>query len=248
MAFTLLLLALALGVGVAIGTVGVGGVLLAPLLAYVGGFELHRAMATSMWSFVFVGAAGALLYARRGSVSWRMVTPMAVGVVPGAVLGALANGFVRTPVLTVLLALVCIGSGLSTLRRPALRDRGAVHLGPPVLVGLGSLAGFGSSLTGTSGPVLLVPLLLAARTPALAAIGVSQALQVPIALFGTLGYVPSGQIELPLGALLGLAEVAGAVWGVRLAHAARPAVLRQLVALAVVLAGLFMLVRLAAGG
>ena len=44
----LLLLVSALIVGVLIGCVGIGGVLLPPILTYVGGLDLHLAMATSI--------------------------------------------------------------------------------------------------------------------------------------------------------------------------------------------------------
>ncbi len=46
--------------GLLIGLVGVGGVLLAPLLHYVWDVDLHRAMATSSWSFLFTGVPGHL--------------------------------------------------------------------------------------------------------------------------------------------------------------------------------------------
>ncbi len=242
------LLVLALGVGIAVGTVGVGGILLAPLLTYVGGLELHRAMATSMWSFLFVGAAGTILYARRGSVSWPLVRMIAAGVVPTALLGAWTNGRVGTSALTVLLAVLCVATGLTTVWRPPAADRNPSDLRHGLSVALGAFAGFGSGLTGTSGPVLLVPLLLTAHVPALAAIGASQALQVPVALFATLGYLASGQVDVGLGTLLGLAEVAGVIVGVRLAHAAPPLALRRLVAAAVVGAGALMLGRLTLGG
>ena len=47
---TLLLLVAVLGVGTLIGGVGIGGILLPPLLAYVGGLDLHVAIATSLWN------------------------------------------------------------------------------------------------------------------------------------------------------------------------------------------------------
>ncbi len=59
--------------GLLIGTVGIGGILLAPMLVYIAGIDLHLAMATSSLSFLFAGIAGTVAYARKGSISWKMV-------------------------------------------------------------------------------------------------------------------------------------------------------------------------------
>ena len=65
-----LMLFAALLVGVLIGCVGIGGVLLPP--AHVDGLGFHLAAATSVWAFLFCGAAGTLSYSRRRSIDWRM--------------------------------------------------------------------------------------------------------------------------------------------------------------------------------
>jgi uncharacterized membrane protein YfcA len=57
-----MLLVLALIVGVLVGCIGIGGVLLPPVLAYVGGLDLHLATATSMWRFLFTGVVGTMAY------------------------------------------------------------------------------------------------------------------------------------------------------------------------------------------
>ena len=55
--------------GLLIGMVGIGGILLAPMLVYSAGIDLHLAMATSSWSFLFAGIAGTIAYARKGTIS-----------------------------------------------------------------------------------------------------------------------------------------------------------------------------------
>ena len=57
-------------VGVLIGAIGIGGVLLVPMLTYVLGISIHVAIATAMFSYLFTGIVGAFEYARRGSVNW----------------------------------------------------------------------------------------------------------------------------------------------------------------------------------
>src|SRR5829696_9964551 len=130
MLVTIMLLALALIVGVLVGCVGIGGVLLPPALAYVGGLDLHRAMATSMWSFLFTGLAGTMAYSRRNSVDWRMVLWLGVGIVPAAMLGALSNAALPAEVLTVLLATLKRRRGLMPSRKAPLPSVPRTPLAP----------------------------------------------------------------------------------------------------------------------
>ena len=79
---------LSLFVGALIGCIGIGGVLLVPGLAYVGGIDFQTAIATSMLSFLLSSGMGVWLYYRRGSVDKRMALILCVGAVPSAYLGA----------------------------------------------------------------------------------------------------------------------------------------------------------------
>ncbi len=161
--------------GLLIGTVGIGGILLAPMLVYIAGIDLHLAMATSSLSFLFAGIAGTVAYTRKGTISWKMVGWLGVGVVPAALLGARANVTLQAGVLTVILSTLIVASGLNALLWKPLTIKGSFRANRFVLVSIGLAAGFGSALTGTGGPVLLLPILIFINVPALAAIGVSQA-------------------------------------------------------------------------
>ena len=74
-------------VGVLIGAIGIGGVLLVPMLTYVLGISIHVAIATAMFSYLFTGIVGAFEYARRGSVNWSKGVWLCVG---GCLAGTLA--------------------------------------------------------------------------------------------------------------------------------------------------------------
>jgi uncharacterized membrane protein YfcA len=114
------MLVAALVVGVLIGWVGIGGVLMTPALVYVGSLGFHLAAATSMWAFLFCGAAGTLIYCKRGSVDWRLAVWLGAGVVPTAFAGAWANVALPEGVLMALLAAL-MGSGVEhgySSRRP----------------------------------------------------------------------------------------------------------------------------------
>ena len=73
------MLVAALVVGLLVGCVGIGGVLLTPTLVYVGGLGFHLAAATSMWAFLFTGAAGTSIYSRHGSINWRLAAWLGAG-------------------------------------------------------------------------------------------------------------------------------------------------------------------------
>src|SRR5690554_6039336 len=108
----LLVLAAGLVTGALIGAVGVGGVLIAPLLVLLAGFDVHEAVAVASFSFIFTGVVGALSYSGRGNVNWRAATWVAVGVVPAALIGALVNSWVPGTVLTVLICILVGASGV----------------------------------------------------------------------------------------------------------------------------------------
>ena len=241
-----LVLASALAVGALIGCVGIGGVLLPPALVYAGGLDPHLAAATSMWAFLFTGAAGTLSYAKRRSIDRRMVAWLGAGAVPAAILGARANVALPDGALLVLLAALTVAAGVDALLRSAVLERPCTF-GTSALIAIGLVVGFGSALTGTGGPVLLVPILLFLRAPVLAAVGAGQAVQPPVAASSTVGYVLFGRVDFLLGSALGLVATVGVLIGSRVAHAAPAAVLRRVVAVSLVGAGLLIGAR-AAGG
>ena len=64
-----------------IGTVGVGGVLMVAYLALFAGLSIHQAAATALFSFLFTGLLGTVLYQRRGSIDWRITAPVCAGAI-----------------------------------------------------------------------------------------------------------------------------------------------------------------------
>jgi len=127
-----------------IGAFGVGGVLLAPVLTYALGYDLQVAQAAASFSFLFTGLVGTSSYAREGSIDWRLVRWVSVGLIPGAVLGALANSLVPTELLAAALAVVLLFAGRRAFaRRPARRG---VQLGVPLACTAACGVGIGSRI------------------------------------------------------------------------------------------------------
>ena len=236
------MLVAALVVGILIGCVGIGGVLLTPALVYVGGLGFHLAAATSMWAFLFAGVAGTSIYSKHGSIDWRLAAWLGAGVVPAAFAGAWANAALPEGVLMALLATLMVVTGADALLRGPVVEQ-ARRFRVPTLLAVGALVGFGSALTGTGGAVLLVPILMLLRAPALASVGAAQAVALPVVVFSTAGYVLYGSIDFVLGTAVGLVAAVGVVFGARIAHAAPAAMLRRVVATALLCAGFLIAVQ-----
>lgn len=99
--------------GILIGTIGIGGVILVPLLSFVLGFDLHFAMAASSLSFLFPGIVGTLTYARKKSIVWNKVLWLSVGIIPAALIGALVNTNLTSDVLVLIMAGLITFSGIN---------------------------------------------------------------------------------------------------------------------------------------
>ena len=116
-------------------------------------------------------------------------------------------------------------------------------LGPTALVLIGVLTGFGSAITGTGGPLVLVPILLWLKVSTLTAVGLSQIIQIPIALLATGGNLTFGHVDFKLGFILAAMLVVGVVAGANFAHRASRDRLKRIIALALLGAGTAMLVK-----
>jgi uncharacterized membrane protein YfcA len=89
-----------------------------------------------------------------------------------------------------------------------------------------------------------VPLLVALGEPVLTAIGLGQAIQLPIAGVATAANLRQGQIDLLLASVLAAALSLGILIGVPLAHALPQAALRRLLAITMIVAGVAIAARL----
>jgi uncharacterized protein len=223
--------------GLMIGVVGIGGVVLVPALAYFGGIPIHVAIAAAMMSYLLAGLIGTLVYAREKSFRWGMACWLCAGAMPAALAGALAAGRASSLFLEVLIGLVTAASGAHALLASPAGDAHSNAISSPALGFIGAVTGFGSALSGTSGPLILVPILIWLDVPVLTAIGLSQAIQLPIALLATVGNFFYGYLDPTLAVLLAAGLAIGTFVGARIAHAVPRAALRRAVAMVLVVVG-----------
>ena len=254
---TLIILFLICGVaaGLMAGLLGLGGgLIIVPLLNYIFQFNaalpedlsLRLAMGTSLASILFTGASSTRAHARRGSVLWPWVRPLA----PALALGTALGSFVAAalPVLGLKAFFTCflVAVAVQMLAdyHPASREEK-----PPraVLVGTGLFIGGVSSLVGIGGGSLSVPFLCWLGVDMRRAVGTSAALGWAIAAAGSLAYAVNGwgSPGLPphslgyvsLSATLGVAvtSIFFAPLGARLSHAVPVNALRKAFAVYLIL-------------
>ena len=241
----LALLVIGLLVGVLIGAIGIGGVLLVPALTYLGGMAIHVAIASAMAAYFFAGGVGSIEFARRGSLRWSDAAWLTAGAMPGAFAGAAATNAVPGYVLELLIATLIVGSALNSLRRhaPLSREVDTPTRGALVLIGV--VTGVASSMSGTGGPLVLIPILLWLHVPVLAAVGLSQVIQLPISVFATAGNVVYGAIDVAVAAALSVLLMIGVWFGARIAHRVSSITLKRFVSQVLLGVGMMMLARLA---
>ena len=235
------LIAVILVAGALIGYAGVGGVLLVPALHLIGGLPLHQAIPAAMLSYVITGLIGTLSHSLHGTLPWRMAIPLCTGAMPGAFLGAwLLN---QTPVnmLSLLFGLFALGAGISALTsQPRLFINTTWSSGTSALFLIGLACGIGSALTGTGGPLLLMPILMFLGMSTLHTLSLAQVIQVPIATMATAGNLLHGQIDFELGLILAVLLGVGAFLGGRTAHRLPVPVIKKTVAVILIATGLFL--------
>ena len=227
-------------VGVLIGAVGIGGVLLVPSLYLIVGIDVHEAVPACTLSYLATGVIGVIVYARHGSIQWDKVFWLCLGAVPAAFLGSISLLSIPAIVVMYLIALLMIVSGVDALIK-AYRESGEEHaarqLSPVQFVVIGFVTGFGSAITGTGGPLILVPVVIYLGLPVLTAIGLSQAIQLPIAAFASVGNWMSGNLNFELALVLATIMVVGSLGGALLVHRLPTEPIRKLIAFLLIFFG-----------
>lgn len=229
--------------GALIGATGIGGVLVVPALTQLGSYSAAEAIAVSALGFGFP-AVHALWLLRGEPALLRQCLPLMATSLAGACAGALLVHRVQAAQLMVGVAALVLLAGWRGLRGGGAQAASARTLGGVPMAALGALVGTGSALTGTGGPVLLIPLLLLCRQPIALTVAAAQAIQLPIALAATAAHALAGALDLAAGSFVGLLLLAGALAGHRVARALPARRLQQAVSVLLLGVGIWTLVAL----
>ncbi|HEY8710648.1 MAG TPA: sulfite exporter TauE/SafE family protein [Burkholderiaceae bacterium] len=220
--------------GLAIGATGIGGILVVPVLTGLAGQSMLEAVAASSCAFLFTGIV-AFWRQRRSAES----IPWAVygATFAGAVAGAMLTQWLPAAVLRGAVAVLAIVSGVhawATLNasRP---ERSLPRT--TALAGLGLFVGAGSAVSGTGGPVLILPLLMLLGVPLRSAISLAQGVQLPVAIAASGVYAIAGRLDVRLAVGLGVLLMAGSWLGYRLAEVVPSVGLKRVVAVGLIATG-----------
>ena len=279
---------LGIAAGLLIGCIGVGGVILVPVLIELPGISIKTAVASSMASYIAAGIVGTVSYARKSSIRFTPLGWFGLGAAPFAFLGSFvlhsaSDEALRYCAYGLMLASAAfalwrawldaraegrasgvdkatvevkeeetgrvVGSGRAD-NASVIRVHGQHSLfGEPLVFRLlvGAIVGFGSAVTGTSGPVIMLPILFLAGSPPLPALGVAQGIQIPVATAATVGnLVFSGSSVNPyLALILTGALVVSVPVGAVVAHHVPKKTLKSIVTVALLVAAVALVVRTA---
>lgn len=213
-----LLIALA---GLAIGATSIGGVLVVPALHRWLGLEIADAVAVSSQAFCWTGLWALWRLPHLGLGLLRRDGALLVLALAGAVMGVWLSAQVPAPWIRSwigALALLSGGYGLWRVAGSSAQADTGAWPALPAQAALGALVGIGSALSGTGGPVMLLPLLMLLRCDFSRAVQVALVIQVPIALAATASHAVAGRLDLVQGLAVAAVLLVAAEAGRRLSR------------------------------
>ncbi|WP_251856520.1 sulfite exporter TauE/SafE family protein [Herbiconiux sp. L3-i23] len=225
--WALLLVVGAIG-GVLSGAFGVGGgIVMVPLLVWLARMDQKAASATSLAAIVPASIVGSIGYLLEGEVDLLAAAALAVGAVPGSLIGTWLLRRINVVVLRwlfiALMIVVAIRMLVGEVQRGDDIDRPWWVL--LILVGVGLLVGIASGLFGVGGGVIAVPVLIVGFGAGdLVAKGTSLVMMIASSVVGSASNLRAGTVDLRAGLLVGVAATATSYLGVLLALVMSPQV------------------------
>ena len=223
-------------IGVLMGATSIGGVLLVPLVAVICDLPAKAVIPVGMVVALSSALTASHAFARQGQIPGAAARAMLAPAAIGAVAGAFAMAHLPDRVFSLAIVAICVLGVFNGLRR---RDvQGAdCESSPRVTAAVAGVVGLGSSLSGTSGPVLFVPPYMMLGNAARPTIGLAQVIQLPITIFASLGFAVSGAIDYGLVCILAPAVMCGASMGARFAQRIPADALHHVMTLVLLVAG-----------
>jgi uncharacterized membrane protein YfcA len=233
-------------IGISLGLIGGGGsIITVPVLVYVLGVSVHRAIGMSLAVVGSSALVGAVLHHRRDAVAWPTGVLFACSGIASAYAGSKLTRLVPPPALLLLFAgLMLVVATVMLVRKEPVdgAPRHARSLPRSVLAGLG--VGFLTGFLGVGGGFLIVPaLVLFGGLTMKEAIGTSLFVISVNCASGVLGHLSDSDADWRLTLLVAAIAAAGAIAGTALSHRFHPKHLRQIFAWFVVAVALFLIAR-----
>jgi len=228
--------------GFLIGSVGVGGVIVAPALCYLLGLDIQEAIAAALMGFGFSGLVGTFRYTKMGAIQWRSAIILTVASMPAAAGGVLVMHELNASLVKFVVALAVLSSGVQGVLGWH-KEEVVQSQTPPAatLAAVGVVTAFASVITGTGGPLVLIPLLISLQVPILAAVGLAQAIQVPISVAASAINASVNSLNVMVGATLAIGLAVGCWVGASVVAYLPAIMLRRIVASLLIGLGFVML-------
>ncbi len=138
--------------GVLIGCVGIGGVILVPILVYVAAVPLPTAIAAAMCAFLVSGVVGLYVFAKAGTVDWRMTAWLCLGAAPAAFAGARLVSVAPEAMIELAIGALTAAPAFTRWRVPPILWENARRHYRRRLGNAGAATGLASAITGTGAP------------------------------------------------------------------------------------------------
>ena len=143
------------------------------------------------------GSVGTITYLRRDPTLWRQIKLVWIGAVPATLAGSFLLSYFTEEILTLLIAgLTLVSGGKEFFVNKKLPSLDIFPISDKKLIWFACITGLLSSLSGTGGPLVLIPLLLWFSAPVIATVALAQAIQLPISIFATVGNSVNGILDL----------------------------------------------------
>ncbi|MFM1948547.1 MAG: hypothetical protein RL706_568 [Pseudomonadota bacterium] len=230
--------------GIAIGATSIGGVIVVPALTALLAMTLPTALAVSSLAFLATGL-WALLHEKSNTLSTLLANaPLMMSALVGAFMGAYGADLVPIQWGRLWVGCLALASGIYSLLQMKQGDVNTAHHHWPskvAQVGIGFFVGAGSSLSGTGGPVLLLPFLSLTQRPIERSIATAQLIQIPIALAASAAHLSANRINWEMSFLVAFFLLSGAVLGKKLSQRYAIRVLKIITSVLLIITGVWFL-------
>ena len=247
-------------IGALVGLTGVGGgALMTPILVLLFGVAPIAAVGTDLWFAAITKTTGGLLHNAKGSVDWQIVRRLLLGSLPAALvtltwLYRTGASEVRQGILMQALGGVLVLTAVAMALRKQSHDVGRalrttvplafLRWQPIMTVLAGAVLGVLVSLTsvgaGALGAVMLLYLYPLRMQPA-RLVGTDIVHAIPLTLVAGIGHLWMGHVQWTMLGWLLLGSLPGVLVGACLTARMRPAVLRPVIAVMLLVAGVKLL-------
>ena len=175
-------------------------------------------------------------------IDWPVLKRLSLGAVPGTLSGSVILFYIEAEILRTIIAAIIVISAL----REIIFQKHIDSSHSPIITDnkyaiVGFVTGLLSALSGTGGPLILIPILSFLGMPTLTVIGLAQVIQVPVALFATLGNTWNDLIDWEMAGFISIGVAFGSFVGGQISKGIPVKAIKRFVALLLFASGIMML-------